>query len=126
MGKLFFVLLIGLFLFTAGCMQPGPGGNNTTITTDSKPATMVPTYGENSWVPEPVGLSTSYPEFPRTMMVYRVIPEDPGEKIGELSGKFNISGDLKMYDNSWIIREYNSTNQERHELSIDLGSGYFE
>ena len=80
MGKLFFVLLIGLFLFAAGCMQPGPGGNNTTITTDSKPATPVPTYGENSRVPEPVGLATSYPEFPRTMMVYRVIPEDPVRK----------------------------------------------
>ncbi len=91
-----------------------------------KPATPVPTYGENSWVPEPVGLATSFPEYPRTMMVYRVIPEDPGEKLGELSEKFNISGDLKMYDTRWIIEEYNSTNQERYELSIDLGSGYFE
>ena len=91
-----------------------------------KPTTPVPTYGEDNWIPEPVGLATSYPEFPRTMMVYRVIPEDPGEKLGELSKKFNISGDLKMYDTSWIIEEYNSTSQERYELSVDLGSGYFE
>ncbi|MEI7434932.1 MAG: hypothetical protein WCJ93_11840 [Methanomicrobiales archaeon] len=55
-----------------------------------------------------------------------MIPEDPREKLGELSKKFNISGDLKMYDTSWVIEEYNSTSQEQYVLSLIPESGYFE
>jgi hypothetical protein len=40
MGKLFFVLLIGLFLFTAGCIQPG---NTKNLDTQNIPITPIGT-----------------------------------------------------------------------------------
>jgi hypothetical protein len=90
-----------------------------------RPATPVPTYGEDNRVREHVLLGTSFPEFPHEMMVYRIIPEDPAEKLGSLSKKFNISGDLGMDDFRWTIRKNTGVPQEDYELSIYPDSGSF-
>jgi hypothetical protein len=128
------IILLGTFLiyiFICGCTSIQQSENSTfNSSSQNEMLTLNPTLSDQPphWIPEPISLNASYPQFPEKMIVYSVIPDEMDTKIGDLKNDFNISGRLDIFQIPGFSREIDvveDNNGSRRGLVMRIDSGFY-